>query len=383
MKETLYGDLSVIGMRGCEKFAEQVDGYLKEWRRHGGEDTYLAHAVCSRFGSGEGKATIQESMRGQDVYIFCDMFNHSITYKMFGQDQRMSPDDHYADLKRIIAAIGGKARRITVIMPMLYEGRQHKGSGRESLDCALMLQELVHMGVSNILTFDAHDQRICNAIPLAGFDNVQPTYQMIKALVRAVPDVQIDKDHTVIISPDEGAMSRCMYYSSVLGLDIGMFYKRRNYSIVVNGRNPIEPHEYLGQDLHGKDAIVVDDMISSGESMIDVCRQLKEKGANRVFCFATFGLFTDGCEKFDQAYDEKVFDKVFTTNLTYRRPELASKPWYVEVNMCKYVAYLIDTLNNDETISALLNPVKRINTLMDKHRSAQASQMKIEFEDQN
>jgi len=279
----------------------------------------------------------------------------------------MSPDDHYADLKRIIAAIEGKARRLTVIMPMLYEGRQHKRSGRESLDCALMLQELVGMGVSNILTFDAHDSRINNAIPLSGFDNVRPAYQMIKALVRAVPDVKIDKDNLVIISPDEGAMSRCMYYSSVLGLDIGMFYKRRNYSVVVNGRNPIEAHEYLGRDLHGKDAVVVDDMIASGESMIDVCRQLKEKGANRVFCFATFGLFTEGFEKFDQAAKEGVFDRIFTTNLIYRRSELAEKGWYTEVNMCKYVAYLIDTLNNDATISTLLNPVKRIQTLMDKH----------------
>lgn len=383
MKDNRCGELAVIGMKGCEKFTQQVDYYLRDWRRHGGEDTYIVDADCLRFGSGEGKAVLHESMRGKDVFILCDAFNYSVTYKMYGMTVPMGPDEHFADLKRIIAAIEGKARRITVIMPMLYEGRQHKRSGRESLDCAMMLQELVHMGVSNILTFDAHDQRICNAIPLAGFDNVQPTYQMIKALVRAIPDVQIDKDHMAIISPDEGAMSRCMYYSSVLGLDIGMFYKRRNYSIVVNGKNPIEAHEYLGQDLHGKDAIVVDDMISSGESMLDVCRQLKEKGASRVFCFATFGLFTDGCDKFDQAYGEKVFDKVFTTNLTYRRPELATKPWYVEVNLCKYVSYLIDTLNNDETISALLNPVKRINTLMEKHRNAMAAQMKIEFGEEN
>ena len=295
----------------------------------------------------------------------------------------MSPDDHYADLKRVIAAIAGKARRITVIMPMLYDGRQHRRQARESLDCALMLQELVAMGVSNIITFDAHDPRICNAIPLEGFDDVRPTYQMIKALVRSVPDIIIDKDSMMIISPDEGAMQRCMFFSSVLGLDIGMFYKRRNYSVVVNGRNPIEAHEYLGQDLHGKDAIVVDDMISSGESMIDVCKQLKEKGANRVFCFATFGLFTNGPECFDEAAKAGVLDKVFTTNLVYRRPELATRDWYVEVNMCKYVAYLIDTLNNDETISALLNPVKRIQNLMNKHRSALASQMKIQFEDHN
>ena len=377
MKDNQFGELCVIGMRGCEAFADQVDYYLRDWRRHGDNDsTFLVKAVCPRFGSGEGKGMLYESMRGKDVYIICDTFNYGVTYNMYGMTVPMSPDDHYADLKRIIAAIEGKARRLTVIMPMLYEGRQHKRSGRESLDCALMLQELVRMGVTNILTFDAHDSRINNAIPLSGFDNVRPAYQMIKALVRAVPDVQIDKDHLVIISPDEGAMSRCMYYSSVLGLDIGMFYKRRNYSIVVNGRNPIEAHEYLGRDLHGKDAVVVDDMIASGESMIDVCRQLKEKGANRVFCFATFGLFTEGFEKFDQAAQEGVFDRIFTTNLIYRRPELADKAWYTEVNMCKYVAYLVDTLNNDATISTLLNPVKRIQTLMDKHSRDLTSQAK-------
>ncbi len=380
MKDNRCGELAVIGMRGCEPFTAQVDNYLKEWRRHGGDGTFLISAECPRFGSGEGKGIIHESMRGKDVYIICDIFNYGVTYKMYGMTIPMGPDEHYADIKRIIAAIGGKARRITVIMPMLYEGRQHRKSSRESLDCALMLQELVQLGVSNILTFDAHDPRICNAIPLSGFDNVQPTYQMIKALVRAVPDIQIDKDHLAIISPDEGAMHRCMYYSSVLGLDIGMFYKRRNYSIVVNGRNPIEAHEYLGQDLHGKDAIIVDDMISSGESMIDVCKQLKEKGACRVFCFATFGLFTEGMAKFDQAAKDGVIDKVFTTNLVYRRPELAERDWYVEVNMSKYVAYLIDTLNNDETISELLNPIKRIQTLMEKHRAATASQMQIDFE---
>ena len=382
MKDNHYGEIAVIGMRGCEKFASQVDYYLKDWRRHGSEGkTFIVKADCPRFGSGEGKAIIHESMRGKDVYIICDVFNYGVTYSMYGMTVPMSPDDHYADLKRLIAAIGHKARRITVIMPMLYEGRQHKRSGRESLDCAMMLQELVGLGVSNILTFDAHDDRICNAIPLAGFDNVRPTYQMIKALVRAVPDVQIDKDHMAIISPDEGAMSRCMYYSSVLGLDIGMFYKRRNYSVVINGRNPIEAHEYLGQDLHGKDAIVVDDMISSGDSMLDVCRQLKEKGANRVFCFATFGLFTEGCAKFDAAFKEGVLDRVFCTNLVYRRPELFEREWFVEVNMCKYVSYLIDTLNDDDTISSLLNPVRRIQTLMEKHRNELAHQMKIEFDD--
>ncbi len=382
MKESLYGELTVIGMRGCETFVNRVDAYLKEWRRHGAEETYLAHTQCPRFGSGEGKAIIQESMRGQDVYIFCDIFNYGVTYKMFGEEARMSPDDHYADLKRIIAAIGGKARRITVIMPMLYEGRQHKRTSRESLDCAIMLQELTHMGVSNIITFDAHDPRVANAIPLSGFDNVMPNYQMIKALVRSVPDVVIDKDHMVMISPDEGAMGRCIAYSNSLSIDVGMFYKRRDYSTIVNGKNPIIEHRYLGQDLEGKDVIIVDDMISSGGSLIDVASQIKKTyKAKRVFNFATFGLFTDGFEIFDRAYEEGIIDKIFTTNLVYRKPEILQKPWYVEVNMCKYVAYIIDTLNHDATISNLLNPNQRIAAILEKHRASQepVEQMSIDF----
>lgn len=381
MKGPYYADLSVIGMKGCEQFAAQVDYYLKDWRRHGGEGSFLVDVDCPRFGTGEAKALLHESLRGHDLYIICDMFNHGVTYKMYGQEVPMSPDDHYADLKRIIAANAGKARRVSVIMPMLYEGRQHKRSGRESLDCAIMLQELVNIGVTNIITFDAHDARVQNAIPLSGFDDVRPTYQMIKALVRNVPDISLDKEDIMIISPDEGAMARCMYYSSVLGIDIGMFYKRRNYSVVVNGRNPIEAHEYLGRDLSGKDAIIVDDMISSGESLIDVAVQLKEKGAKRIFAFATFGLFTDGFDKFDKAYSEGVFDKIFTSNLVYRRPGLTDRDWYVEVNMCKYVAYIIDTLNHDETISGLLNPVKRIQKLLDNHKKKQPSQIKMEFDD--
>ena len=380
MKESQYAELSVIGMRGCEKFASQVDYYLKEWRRHGGEETFLVKADCPRFGTGEGKGMLHESLRGHDLYIICDTFNYGVTYKMYGREVPMSPDDHYADLKRIISAAMGKTRRITVIMPMLYEGRQHKRSGRESLDCALMLQELVNMGVANIITFDAHDPRVQNAIPLSGFDDVRPTYQMIKALVRNVPDVVIDKDNLVIISPDEGAMGRCMYFSSVLGLDIGMFYKRRNYSVVVNGRNPIEAHEYLGKDLTGKDVIIVDDMISSGESMIDVAQQLKDRGAKRIFAFATFGLFTDGPAKFDKAHKDGIIDKVFTTNLTYCNPEVMEREWHVEVNMCKYVSYIIDTLNHDATLSELLNPVKRIHTLVDNHKQSQNTQVKMNFD---
>ncbi len=382
MSESQYAELSVIGMRGCEQFAAQVDYYLREWRRHGGDEGFLVHCDCPRFGTGEAKGLLHESMRGHDLYIICDMFNYSVTYNMYGQTVPMSPDDHYADLKRIIAANAGKARRITVIMPMLYEGRQHKRSGRESLDCALMLQELVAMGVTNIITFDAHDPRVQNAIPLSGFDDVRPSYQMIKALVRNVPDVVIDKDELMIISPDEGAMGRCMYFSSVLGLDIGMFYKRRNYAVVVNGRNPIEAHEYLGRDLTGKDVIIVDDMIASGESLLDVALQLKERGAKRIFAFATFGLFTSGLEKFDKAYADGIFARVFTTNLVYRRPELASREWYVEVNMCKYVSYIVDTLNRDHTLSELLNPVKRIHNLVDKHKSEQSAQVKINFEEE-
>ena len=382
MRDSQFAELSVIGMRGCEQFAAQVDYYLKEWRRHGGEESYLVKVDCPRFGTGEAKALLHQSLRGHDLYIICDMFNYGVTYKMYGQEVPMSPDDHYADLKRIIAANAGKARRISVIMPMLYEGRQHRRAGRESLDCALMLQELVNMGVTNIITFDAHDARIQNAIPLSGFDDVRPTYQMIKALVKAVPDVSLDKEDMVIISPDEGAMGRCMYYSSVLGLDIGMFYKRRNYSIVVNGRNPIEAHEYLGRDLHGKDVIIVDDMISSGESLLDVALQLKEKGAKRIFAFASFGLYTDGLDKFDKAYAEGTITRVFNTNLVYRRPGLLEKPWHVNVNMSKYVSYIIDTLNHDATISELLDPAKRINSIVAKHRAEMEShgQIKIDFD---
>ena len=377
MKESLYGELSVIGMRGCEHFVLQVDNYLKEWRRHGGDESFLVDVECPRFGTGEGKALLHSSMRGHDVYIISDPFNYGVEYKMYGRSVPMSPDDHYADLKRVIAAIAGKARRVSVIMPMLYEGRQHKRSARESLDCALMLQELVSMGVKNIITFDAHDARVQNAIPLSGFDDVRPTYQMIKALVRQYPDISLNKEDLMIISPDEGAMGRCMYFSSVLGLDIGMFYKRRDYSRVVNGRNPIEAHEYLGKDLTGKDVIIVDDMISSGESLLDVALQLKKKGARRIFNFATFGLFTDGFDKFDKAYKEGLIDRIFTTNLVYRTPELRSKPWYVEVNMCKYVSYIIDTLNHDDTISNLLDPVKRIHKLVEKHKKEMGGQLEM------
>ena len=370
MKETLYGDLSVIGMRGCEEFVSQVDSYLKEGRRHDeqSDSTFLAEADCPRFGSGEAKGLLHQSMRGHDVYIISDVFNYGVTYNMYGMTVPMSPDDHFQDLKRVIGAIGGKARRISVIMPMLYEGRQHKRSTRESLDCAIALQELINIGVSNFITFDAHDPRVQNAIPLSGFDNVRSSYQMIKALIRKYPDITFNSDEIMIVSPDEGGMGKCMYYSSMLGIDLGMFYKRRNYSIIVNGKNPIEAHEYLGKDLAGKDVIIVDDMISSGESIIDVAEQLKSKGARRIFVFATFGLFCNGLEVMDKAYESGLFTQIFTTNLIYRTPELLKREWYSEVNMCKYVAYIIDTLNHDETISELLDQSGRIHRLVEKHK---------------
>lgn len=362
----IVGKLSIISMKGCEEITARIDAYLKMFREYEDVDTYVTHVNCPRFGTGEGKCVVSETVRGHDVYIICDMFNHGVTYKMYGYEEHMSPDDHYQDLKRIIAALGGKARRVTVVMPMLYEGRQHRKSSRESLDCAIALQELTNMGVANIITFDAHDPRIQNAIPLSGFDNVQPTYQMIKALVKAVPDISFDKNDTVVISPDEGGMSRCMYYSSVLKLDLGMFYKRRNYSVIVDGKNPIEAHEYLGRDVSGKDVIIVDDMISSGESVLDIADKLKAQGAKRIFVFTTFGLFCNGLELFDNAYNAGKIDKVFTTNLIYRNPGLESREWYWEVDMSKYMSFLIDTLNHDETISHLLDPVTRINNLMEK-----------------
>ena len=367
MKDFFHGELEIIGMRGCKSFTDQVDSYICDWRGHD-RDTYVTDAECPRFGTGEAKGLLRETQRGKDVYIIVDCFNYGpeTEYKMYGQVNRMSPDDHFSDLKRIIAAIGGKARRISVIMPMLYEGRQHRRSARESLDCAQALHELVAMGVTNIITFDAHDPRVANSIPLAGFDNVQVTYQMIKALVKNVPDVKLKAGSTMMVSPDEGGMSRCMYYSSVLGLELGMFYKRRNYTIIVNGRNPIEAHEFLGNDVSGKDVIIVDDMISSGDSVIDIAYQLKERGAKRIFVFATFGLFCNGLDTMDKAYEDGAISKIFTTNLIYRTPELKARDWYCEVNLCKYVALIIDTLNHDMTISDLLNPVNRIHKLMDK-----------------
>lgn len=370
-KHTPYGDLAIISMRGCEDIASKVDYYLTQWRNAGPDESFVIPANCPRFGTGEAKGVLNHTARGMDAYILCDCFNPSVTYKMYGQEVPMSPDDHFQDLKRIIAAFGGKARRLTVIMPMLYEGRQHRRTTRESMDCALALQELINMGVKNIITFDAHDPRVNNAIPLDGFDNVQATYQMIKALLKNVPDVKLDKDHTMIVSPDEGGMGRCIYYSSVLGLPLGMFYKRRNYSVVVNGKNPIEAHEFLGNDIHGKDLILVDDMISSGESMLDIAAQLKKDGAGRIFMFSTFGLFVEGLEKFDEYYKNGLIDKVFTTNLIYNSPELLSREWYCNVNMAKYIALLVDTLNCDNSISSLLNPIDRIKRVVERYNNGE------------
>ena len=334
-------------------------------------DSYLLSAKVPRFGSGEAKGMLLESARGTDLYILVDVCNYSLTYSLCGHENRMSPDDHYQDLKRIIAAVGGKARRITVIMPFLYESRQHKRTSRESLDCALALQELVRMGVDNIITFDAHDPRVQNAIPLHGFETVQPAYQFIKGLLRNVKNLQIDSEHMMVISPDEGGMKRAIYIANVLGLDMGMFYKRRDYTQVVNGRNPIVAHEFLGSSVEGKDVIIIDDMISSGESMIDTAAALKARKANRIFIFSTFGLFTNGLEKFDKAHESGLIDKILTTNLIYQTPELLERDWYINCDMSKYIAYIIDTLNHDSSISDLLSPSERIQSIVTRYKNGE------------
>lgn len=374
LAETIpYGTLGILALESSRDMGKRVNDYIVDWRNDRAQnhataasfagynrDSFIIDSACPRFGSGEAKGIIRESVRGQDLYILVDVCNYNLTYTVCGQTNHMSPDDHYQDLKRIIAAVGGKARRITVIMPFLYESRQHRRSARESLDCALALQELTQMGVESIITFDAHDPRVQNAIPLKSFETVQPTYQFIKALLKNVDDLKIDTDHLMVISPDEGAMGRAVYYANVLGIDVGMFYKRRDYSKIVDGRNPIIAHEFLGSDLKGKDVIIIDDMISSGESMIDVASELKRRKAKRVFCATTFGLFTNGFKKFDEAYTNGIIDKVLTTNLVYQPEELLSKPWYINVDMSKYIALLIDTLNHDSSISNLLSPVERI-----------------------
>ena len=373
------GPLGLIPLKGMEEFTKKVNNYLVEWRKereseHKGtllfseyeKDNYIIKSSISRFGSGEAKGTIEESVRGDDLYLLVDVCNYSMTYSLSGKINHMSPDDHFQDLKRIIAAIAGKARRINVIMPFLYESRQHKKTGRESLDCALALQELTNMGVENIITFDAHDPRVQNAIPLKGFETVQPIYQYTKGLLKNFPDLQVDSEHMMIISPDEGGMRRAIYFANMLKLDVGMFYKRRDYTKFVDGRNPIIAHEFLGADVEGKDLVIIDDMISSGESVQEVAKELKKRKARRVFVCATFGLFTNGFARFDQYYEDGIIDGIFTTNLVYQSPDLLSRPYYHSIEMSKYVALIIDNLNHDSTISGLLTPTNRINNFLEK-----------------
>ncbi len=375
------GSLGLVCVTGCEPLGHMIDRYLVKWRTERENehkntlafsgyqrDSYLIDTSLPRFGSGEGKGVILESVRGHDLYILVDVCNYSVTYSLYGDENHCSPDDHYQNLKRIIAAVGGKARRITVIMPFLYESRQHKRTSRESLDCAIALQELIKMGVDNIITFDAHDARVQNAIPLNGFETVQPAYQFIKGLLNHIFDLTIDSNHMMIISPDEGGMSRAIYMANVLGLDMGMFYKRRDYTTIVDGKNPIVAHEFLGSSVEGKDVIVVDDMISSGDSVLDVATELKRRKANRIFIAATFGLFTRGLALFDQAYDKGLISGVLTTNLIYQTPELLERPWYISCDLSKYIAYIIDTLNHDSSISDLLDPSERIQNLMGRYK---------------
>ena len=376
------GPLGFIPVAGCEELGKKVDDYLVKWRKENAEnlkddavfidylkDSYIVDAKIPRFGSGEAKGIINESVRGKDVYIMVDVCNYSLTYKMSGNINRMSPDDHFQNLKRVIAAIGGKARRVNVIMPFLYESRQHKRSSRESLDCALALQELVRMGVDNIITFDAHDPRVQNAIPLNGFETVRPTYQFVKGLLKKFDDLKIDSEHMMAISPDEGATARAIYLANVLGVDMGMFYKRRDYTRIVDGRNPIVAHEFLGSSVEGKDVIIIDDMISSGDSMLDVAQQLKDRKANRIFAASTFGLFTNGLEKFDKAYEDGILHGVLTTNLIYQTPELLERPWYINCDVSKYIALIIDTLNHDGSISSILDPTQRIQKVVEDYKN--------------
>lgn len=373
-----YGDLAIIPLESSRPIGEKVDAYIAGWRTQSEpgssihftnykKESYIIDAVCPRFGSGEAKGILNESVRGKDVYLLVDVCNHNLSYTVCGQVNHMSPDDHYQDLKRMIAAISGKARRITVIMPFLYESRQHKRSSRESLDCALALQELTNMGVDNIITFDAHDPRVQNAIPLKGFETVQPTYQFIKALLANVDDIHMNSESMMIISPDEGAMGRAIYFANVAGTDVGTFYKRRDYTKIVEGRNPIIAHEFLGSDVAGKDVVVIDDMISSGESMIDVATELKRRKANRIFVASTFGLFTNGLKKFDEAYKSGLIYRVMTTNLVYQPQELLEREYYINVDMSKYIALLIDTLNHDCSIAEYLNPTERIEKILKKY----------------
>ena len=375
--------LKIAALDSCIDLGKKVNDYIVTFRQDSlkkyldsplfstyKQDNYLIDCQCPRFGSGEAKGILGSSIRGKDLFVMVDVCNHSLTYTVNGHLNHMSPDDHYQDLKRVISAANGKAHRVNVIMPFLYESRQHKRTKRESLDCAFALQELVDMGVSNIITFDAHDPRVQNSIPLHGFDNFNPPYQFMKALLRAEPDLKVDKDHLMIVSPDEGAMHRAVYFSNVLGVNMGMFYKRRDYSTIVNGKNPIVAHEFLGDDMHGKNVIVIDDMISSGESMLDVAKKMKDRRAERVFVCTTFGLFTDGFEKFDEFYANGYIDRVITTNLTYLPAEAYEKPYFVVADMSKFIALIIDSFNHDITMSSVLNPTDKIHRLLERYKNA-------------
>lgn len=367
--ENRVAQLGLIAAPGAEELTKKIDKHLVIWSKEAGveTDTFIIDSECPRFSSGDGKGVIRSSVRGDDLYIVADVGNYSLTYKMFGKENMMSPDDHFQNIKRLIQAASGKAHRINLIMPMLYGSRQHRRNYRESLDCAFALQELQTMGITNIVTFDAHDPRMQNAVPLMGLDNVMPTYQVMKALLRDVPDLKLDKENFMVISPDEGAMNRNMYYASVLGVNLGMFYKRRDYSQVINGRNPIVAHEYLGESVEGKDIFVADDIISSGESMLDIAVALKEKGAKRIFANATYAIFTNGVQEFDKAYQDGILSGVFGTNLTYRRPELLEREWFHEVDCSKYIAYFISAVNHDISISSIIDPHERIHTLLKKY----------------
>jgi len=390
LASTPIAPLGIIAMPGCEELGRRANEYLLRWRMGKEEsvddsqelytspgyrrETYLLEAECPRFGTGEGKGLLKQSVRGYDLYIISDVTAYQVTYKMYGQTVPMSPDDHYADLKRVIAAIGGKAKRINVIMPFLYESRQHRRTSRESMDCAIALQELKHMGVSNILTFDAHDPRVQNAIPLTGFESVHPTYQMLKALCKNVPDLNINRDNMMIVSPDEGAIGRSIYYSTVLGLDMGVFIKRRDYTRVVDGRNPILSHDYIGDNVEGKDIIVADDIISTGESILDLARELKARRANRIFAAGTFAFFTRGLDEFNKAYEEGAITRVLSTNLNYLPESIRTAPWFIEVDMSRYISLIVATLNHDHSLHPLLNPLKRIKRLLERYRERQADE---------
>ena len=381
-------NMAILAMDGAKELGDKVDYYLTTWynnevKSHGltiTKETFLVKSSCPRFTTGDGKGMVAETIRGKDLYIICDVGNYSLTYNMFGTPNRMSPDDHFADLKRLIGAIGGKAKKLTVVMPLLYGGRQHRRVTRESLDCSQMLHELNTIGVTDIITFDAHDPRVQNAEPLMGFDNFFPTYQILKALLKRFPSIDMGKDNFMIVSPDEGAMGRNIYYASVLGVDLGMFYKRRDYANVVNGRNPIVAHEYIGNDVKGKTIFVADDILATGDSLLKLCSELKERGCGKIFLCATFALFTEGLDKFRKAYEQGLFTAVLSTNLTYSYQEMIDEPWFIQADMSKYIAYIITACDQNLSLSPLLDPHDKINELIEKYKTAQPQQMTLNID---